>query len=285
MLRRYNRGMRRYWLVLLLVLGCASFANAQAPGAEQSEGAYDTVHMPWPPPEKLVADLRSQDDATLRNARRLIGVEPRAPKAKVEMPDSLELRYIDLNEDGPLQAIVFAEFDLSYVYAAIAIHTPKGWERIAAFSCWCKYERGDLLKTFVAVEFGLKGSELVVRGSSGGTGLYIQYEEPFRLRHAELREVLSFETHEQDCNLLAPQNGDCKITRRWFYVGNNHVVLVEASYIVPLDVPSGPDAYAEEIDLRHATRFSCTPYAWDEPKFAYVKSSEAHACTGDEAGQ
>lgn len=280
--------MRRAALILLVIAFGASNALAQSPDVASDDGSgqanFDQIHEAWPAPEKLVAELRSADDATRRNALRLLGVpEPTSTKHEIEQPDGIELRYATLEEGDDQQAIIAVSIDLAYVYAAVAVQSQKGWQRIATFSCWCKYEKGDLLAGFVHVEYGVKGfDELVVRGSSGGTGLYDRGEEHFRVHGGELREILSFAGYHRNCDPQPPQNGDCKVERRWFYSGDSRGVLVESLFVLPLNGQIEPESYVEDLGTHRAKSFWCTEYSWDQKKFQYTKSSARHACRSKE---
>jgi hypothetical protein len=107
-------------------------------------------------------------------------------------------------------------------YAAVGVAAPSGWERVAAFDCWCKYEMnsgGDALGEFVQLRAAPQRSpttsqryELVLRASGGGTGIYTQDEAHFRLFHGELRRVLSFVSESRSC----PAPNECTLEKRWF---------------------------------------------------------------------
>jgi hypothetical protein len=230
-------------------------------------------HAQWPVPESLVADLRSLDDQVRFNALVMLGVPSEA--AKNRTPDEVELRYASLGTTDEMQAIVAVMTSGNTVYGAVAARKGHEWQRIAHFSCWCKYERGDLLGNFVQIEPApFARSELVVHASGGGTGVYAREEVRFRLFRGELRAVLSFVTRFKEC----PPGHPCELTLRWFYPEvwekTQGGVLVETHASIPLKAPD-MELEIPELQLRSAQAFTCREYKWNENKFLYEAFSTA----------
>ena len=192
--------------------------------------------MKWPSPESVVRDLRSQDEGLRFRALLLIGVPEKLARvpvwsnttpsavvgSKVSKAEQVELRYAALGRDETQQAIVAAQVVGTYAFAAVAISGAKGWERIAAFSCWCKYDASNVMDTFVS----LRGPgpqrnetgryELVLRASGGGTGLYTQDEAHFRLYRGDMKAVISFVSRREDNPGGSPPPWYLTLERRWF---------------------------------------------------------------------
>jgi hypothetical protein len=113
----------------------------------------------------VLRNLRSNEYETFDHALALVGVPQTPEAASFDPPQDAELRYAELAEDGTRQAIIGVRRD-SMFYGAVAAHVGGRWPRIAAFSCWCKYESGDLLGGFIHIQVGPGvGQELVLRTS------------------------------------------------------------------------------------------------------------------------
>lgn len=277
-------------VALLLIVSWPLAAQSSRPLDKEDTGSLTMghTHVTWPAPEALLRDLRSKDHSTRLKALTLLGVpdsystaadpKPVTPANVLEI-DELELRYETLGDDSERQAIVGAVVEEAYVFGAVAIETGRGWERIANFSCWCKYQTGDFLAEDIQVKGEENGRELVLHANGGGTGLYVEDEDRYRIRYGELRPLLSFTREVTSC--AWPETGHCDEERRWFYTGPKGGVLVESKFEIP-ENGSEADWRASDLGLRHAKVPSCIDYRWDDKAFRYVKSSEAHACRGTE---
>jgi hypothetical protein len=292
--------------VILLLLLCSAFAaTGQTAPAFQEEVGYLDVrrdHVEWPSPESVAAQLRSRDDTVRLNALHLIGLTEKqahhpvwaqtsANKVigeKVVTPDQIQLTYAALGDDTTEQAIIaLLDSDGQMTYAAVGVPTSKGWERIAAFDCWCKYEMysgRDTLDQFVQL-VPAPGSplspryELALRASGGGTGIYTQNEAHFRLFHHSLRRVLSFVSDHRSCD---PTTNECTVERRWFYptavesgVGG---VLVESSGRYSLKRTAAAEAPVRALENRFLGAATCRVLKWNERTFEYQPSSAVEAC-------
>jgi len=285
--------LRIAFLLLLLSWPLAAQISAGYQQGESDELQLGHVHADWPAPETLLQDLRSADDETRLKALTLLGVthsevpvdaDPKTgspAKTIVKDVDESELRYGSLGASDDQQAIVGANIG-SDLYGAVAIQTPKGWQRIANFYCWCRYESGDLLAGFIRVEYADEGNELVVHASGGGTGLYVQNEYRFRIHEGELKTVLSFTSRFRGCPWSPSGNGFCAGEQRqfdsqeWGQVAGG--VLVESKFRFQADDVPKAEYSISELERLHARPPTCTKYVWDEKQFAYTKSSAAHAC-------
>lgn len=270
--------LRIAFLLLLLPWPLVAQTSAGDQRGEPDELQLGHVHADWPEPETLVKDLRSADHEARLKALSLVGMP-----YTTDSPDAVELRYQSLDNDS--QEAIVGAVKGPYVYGAVAIHSASGWKRIANFSCWCKYEDGDLLAGFMQVEDGPDGSsELVVRASGGGTGLYNQSEFRFRVHKSELKTVLFFTRRFRECPWSPSGNGVCDGEHRWFYHQEwgqvQGGVLVESKFRFRVPENHTPDADYSIPDLErlHAQPPTCTKYVWEEKQFAYAKASAAHAC-------
>jgi hypothetical protein len=269
-------------LALAFLLFSLPAYSQASKGTSQEELELRREHVPWPSPESVERDLRSNDDAVRLKALELLGVShPRYEASDHSMivigpPEGLEIRYASLGTDNEQQAIVAADLGAMF-YGAVVTLKGNRWERIAAFSCWCKYERGDVLGSFLQIQLGSQGDELVVHTSGGGTGIYEQYEGRFRLYRGELRSVFHFVSRYQECPAAMEKPVPCNLQRRWFVdSGLTDVevfVLIEARASVFAD--KVPDLIFEEQDLqiRYTGPITCKAYKWDESKFRYVSIS------------
>lgn len=147
------------WLLLVMPLLLMRWAaHGQAAPVFEEEVGYlgvSSEHVAWPAPESLVAELRSADSQVRLKALLLIGltgeqahhaVRAQASPTKVigqkvATPDQVQLTYAALENNAAQQAIIsLQDSDSQMTYAAVGVPTSKGWERAAAFDCWCKYE-------------------------------------------------------------------------------------------------------------------------------------------------
>jgi hypothetical protein len=290
-------------LLLLISLSAVAQESTPAPAGDSGYLEVSHEHTPWPTPELLVKDLRSKDDKVRLRALRLLGfaeqethttIWAQTSPAKVigeavVTPDQIELEYAALGEDATQQAILAVQASQKQLtFAAVAAPKADGWERVAAFDCWCKYEMylgRDALAESVQVrpapEPGPRTPEhfeLILRASGGGTGIYTQNEGHFRIRDHELHEVMSFVSRRRSC----PPPEPCKIERRWFYTTafGNVVggVLVEGrgSYANTNQPLVGYSLRDLEVGmLREVT---CSTYRWDQQSFRYEPFSAPDPC-------
>ncbi len=280
-------------LFLLLLLSWPPVAQTSAGDQQADELRLGHVHVDWPAPETLLQDLRSADNQTRLKALTLLGVKhPEIPveanpktgspaKTIVKEADESELRYGSLDASTDQQAIIGVDIG-SDLYGAVAIQTPRGWQRIANFYCWCRYENRDLLAGFIRVEYADEGNELVVHASGGGTGLYVQDEYRFRVHEGELRTVLSFTSRFRECPWSPSGNGFCDgeqqqfDSQEWGRVAGG--VLVKSTFRFEADDIPKAEYSIRELELLHAKSPTCMKYVWDEKAFRYTESSAAHAC-------
>jgi hypothetical protein len=277
-------------VLLLTVFWPLAALSGKAAQRDTGDLTLGHVHVDWPTPETLIKELRSTDDQVRLKALELLGVReskvpvPADPKTGspatviVKEVEESELRYATLGPGDDQQAIVAANIG-SDLYGAVVVQTPKGWQRIANFYCWCRYEDGDLLAGFIQVEYADSAYELVVHASGGGTGLYAQSEFRFRIHHGELKTVLSFTNQYRECRYAVSGKGSCDGERRWFREGVDGGVLVESKFGFPI----AEEGYSiSQLELLHAQPPRCTAYRWDAKAFQYAPSSASHRCREDE---
>jgi hypothetical protein len=290
-------------LLLLISLSAAAQGSIPVPAEDLGYLGIRHDHVQWPTPESLVIDLRSKDDKVRLQALHLVGFNEQQAHTTiwaqtsptkvvgeaVVTPDKIDLEYAALGEDATQQAILSVQASQTQsIFATVAVPKGVGWERIAVFECWCKYEMylgRDALAESVQVRPAPEPSprapehfELVLRASGGGTGIYTQNEGHFRIRHGELRDVISFVSRRRSC----PPPESCKIERRWFYTtafGNvMGGVLVEgrgsyASTNRPL-----VDNSIRDLEGRILREVTCSTYKWDKQSFRYEPFSAANPC-------
>jgi len=285
MSRTWLRVLVPFALVLLLTTAVPSSTRGAASSTDPDLG-YLTMNyekVPWPTPESLLQGLRSKNYETSDRALRLIGVPQTPEAASFEPPQEAELRYAQLGEDGTQQAIVGVRRD-AMLYGAVAAQAGGGWRRIAAFSCWCKYESGDLLGGFVHIQAAPgAGQELVLRASGGGTGVYAQQQAHFRYVAGELRLVFTFVSRSRNCDPTQRAPYTCEVQRRWFYVKYwdtvPGAVLVESHMRIFPDSDPAPELTdIRELELTHAQKFSCKAYKWNSAKFRYESFNTPNSC-------
>ena len=286
--------MRLLAIAVVSILPAYAWSPAPSPKYDFGYLGFVNGHVHWPAPELLVHDLRSQDEVVRLNALMLIGIPEEAARRYSEhpphvvKPEQIELRFAALGVDETEQAIVFVQYGGANGIAAVASPRTNGWERIAAFTCWCKYDTDDMADSFVSLVRapdaapGPNRFELVLRASGGGTGRYIQHEAHFRFRRGEMKPVMSFVRRDTVFN-TGPQ---LTVSRRSFYIkplmfpdgsGGNGGVLTEADGESASRPPS--NVMSERgFEDRYLSRFTCRTFRWDGGRFEYVAVSVATVC-------
>lgn len=290
---------------ILVALGSLAFAQAAKSTIESiDDTVIDREHATWPSPESVLNDLRSPNDETRLKALKLAGLDDRQALhavwsqvndgtskiigQAVATPKRVQLMYAAIGEDASQQAVIAFDDGGQSVYAAAAARKGNGWERIAALTCWCKYDMRadqDAVAEFVSLRPALESGppdkqvhqELVVHSSGGGSGVYRQTETHFRVYQNKLRSVISFTS--------AYRNGTPTVTleRRWFtflLLPNVPAPQTLRGVLVEAQGTWGPDsAPTIQWDVRtlldrHLHRVTCTAYRWDDEDFRYVRTNE-----------
>jgi hypothetical protein len=256
----------------------------------------------------MVRDLRSQNDDVRFKALLLLGVPEKLARipvwshatpsvvtgSEVVKPEQIELRYAALGSDETQQAIVVAQVVGVSAYAAVAASKANGWERIATFDCWCKYDAQDVLDTFVSlirapdpIALPSVGRfELVLRASGGGTGIYTQDEVHFRLYRGEMKAVMSFVSRVQATLVGNPPPWKLTVERRWFCPslpvnlpdGRTDVIAVLAESRGETAVPPAVDFLIRELQDRYLKGITCRTYRWNAKGFRYEPVAVPNAC-------
>jgi len=294
--------MRVLVLILMLypLLAVPQIAT-QKPEKDLGQLSIDYTNVDWPSPEELVRDLQSTDDGLRIKALHLLGAtdqlihvpvwsqasQTHITGTKVVVPDQVALHMARISDGETLVPLIAAELpEGQTMLGAIAIRKNNHWERIAAFSCWCRYETGDALTSFVQfVPSPLfsdsdQNYELVVRASGGGTGIYTQDEAHFRIRANKLHLLIHFVARERNCNSTGPSRG-CELNRRWLVTttvdGKPGAILVHASGRLP-ETASEID-FRRDVESRFLSDVSCTAYLWNEEELRYEEVAEKpHPC-------
>jgi hypothetical protein len=294
-------------LVVALFFHSYGFAQVAKPVEEIGDAVVNSENEPWPSPESVLNDLRSPNNETRLKASKLAGLtdqqaheklwsQGNASPSKVigEMmitPGRTDLMYAALGEDASQQAILAFEVpSMSFTYATVALQKGNRWERVVAFNCWCKYDMNldqDALAEFVSLRpvpetdpAKLKHYELVVRSSSGGSGVYTQTETHLRLYHDQLHSVLSFVSSYHNGSPKGPTPSWQQLERRWFTFapvpdGTLRGVLVEAKATFPADEYPEIEWTLQSLLDVHVKKITCRAFRWDPTALRYEPSSEA----------
>ena len=283
-MRYYPSHMRHisFWLLCLaLIPTCFAQPSPKTlvQDSEVDSGLDDTV-VAWPAPDEVLSDLRSQEDQKRLRALTLLGVDQVQQRKVVAEVDDAMLRYAQLGDvTNDQQAILTAEIGYDYEYVAIATKKNGSWSRIGATSCWCKYERGDLLANFAHVEYSpaTADPELVIHSSGGGTGLYEQSELRYRLRNNKLILVAAFLSREMSCPVGAGLTPHCTLQRRWLSdspQNQNTAVLVEGRATNPYSGTRPPiAAWIRDLDGMELHHLTCTGFKWNGNAFRYEQTA------------
>lgn len=291
-------------LYLLLLLALPPFSQGVKPAAAEDTGYvyFTREHVSWPSPESLVRDLRSPDTQVRLKALLLAGFSEEQAHATIYSqtqpvgeavltPDRIELEYAALGEGPSQQAILAIEAGQAQTtFAAVAVQSPTGWERIAVFDCWCKYElyegRDALAESVALTPAPGPGwpqvperFELVLKASGGGTGIYTQNETRFRVYHGELSPAMSFVSRRRSCDPAQPY---CDLEKRWFYpasVGNSTGgVLVETRGRMRAKNVPEVEWSVRDLEDRYLGAPTCSTYTWDAKAFHYVPVKAPNPC-------
>ena len=284
---------RVVWLLTVCV--CVA-AQEKKPVFEQEVGSLGVLRnrSSWTSPESLMRDLRSADDTVRLKALHLLGLgdqqaheavwasdgqEAKVAGWKVVSPDQIDLRFAALGRNQTQQAILAVQVSQT-MYAAVAIPQRQGWERIALFSCWRKYDEPREFLEVRTVSSDATGPrfELVLRASGGGSGIYEQDEAHYRLYDGTLRRVMSFVSRKKACPPTDPPPRRCSVEFRWFYRVGSGAVLLEATGGFPVDKVPPAAFYLPEFQSRYATNLTCREYIWNEKEFHYDRSSPQTPC-------
>lgn len=289
-----------------LILCFGGFTQAPKTAEDTGYVAFDRTHTAWTSPESVLHDLQSPNDETRLRALKLSGRTDQQAHEPIwssgnDSPAKVigesvikigrtELMYAALGEDASQQAIVAFEVpSLSSTYAAIAVQKGNRWERVAATSCWCKYDTylgQDALAEFVSLRPAAGADptqamhyELVVKSSGGGTGIYTQYEAHFRIYKNELRQSLVFVSGFWTGGPTGPTPHWEQLERRWFTtqpVGGSALggVLVEAKGKFPANKSPVIQWTVRPLLDMHLQKITCRFYRWDEKTFSYERSND-----------
>jgi hypothetical protein len=305
MTTRYNTG-----LMAAAVLALSSQPlPARASVEEFGQLNLRREHMKWPSPESVVRELQSQNADVRFKALLSVGVPEKLARrpiynsatpatvigSEVVKAEQIEVRYAALGSDETRQAIVVAQVGGSYAYATVATPKPNGWERIAIFDCWCKYDAETVVDTFVSLNLApdpLRGNEipryeLVLRASGGGTGIYDQNEVHFRLYRGEMKAVISFVSRISTTSYGGPEPPRLRVERRWFYPSlpvslsdgrSKYVAVLVESRSKAVVPPSTVYFLIRELQDLYLNGITCRTFQWNQKLFQYDPVSAPNAC-------
>lgn len=289
-----------------LFLSTLAFGQPPESVEDDSYLAANREHVAWPTPESVLDDLRSGNDIERLAALKLMGFSDQQAhrtvfastndgSAKVIgqvviFPERVQLMYAAIGEDASQQAILaFGVPSLQATHAAVAVQKGQRWERIAALSCWCKYDMNsnqDMLAEFLSLRPAaeapsekLQHYDLVVHTGGGGTGIYAQDEAHFRVFHNELLNSLQFVSRLRSNNPTGPSPASVLLERRWFTTtpianGVWGGILVEAKGTFLADKFPQIEWNVRPLQDMHLQKITCRAYRWDEKSFRYDRSNE-----------
>jgi hypothetical protein len=244
-----------------------------------------TAPRATPPPvqllEQLMTPVSNDDDSgcavpdEVRQATALKSLGINAKSAQ-----SARLLFEDLDHDGVAEALLTVDLDYADVLLVVMKRKGDKWYRLPApsdLSCWCKYESSPL-DSFVEVrswdEFPKENEPskfILVRGSSGGTGLYERGLQIFALRGFEVKDV--FDTTEERRECPWPE-GDCKLQHvevTFEQDGEKPRALVAREFDRNINLEKlKDDSWSVGLPVS-----KCTAYTWSAPKFKFVKNTAA----------
>jgi len=191
--------------------------------------------------------------------------------------DDARLLFEDLDGDSEPEALLTVDIDGANVVLIVLKQKGDRWYRLPPqeeFSCWCKYESAPL-DTFAEVvnwsysfeESGQPRKLILLRGSSGGTGLYERSLGVFALDGFRIRLV--FETTEERTECPG-RGGNCK---------RDHVITTfdprEPRTLITrnIHVSNRPENLRDDESWWVGILPSaCKTYRWDSRKFKFVES-------------
>jgi hypothetical protein len=303
-LERMRRVLALFALSITLVAQ-ATLAQSSNSVFGDPDDALNVVHDPqrWKSPESIVIGLRSSNEQIRLDALSLLGFSEdqahwpvwsqttpsRIIGSKVVAPGQIRLTYAALGDSAVQQAILAVYIEETQTASlAVAVPMDGGWQRIAFVNCACKYMTGpDVLTNFVRLEPAPKSGaespqrfEMVLHGSGGGTGLFVQTESRFRIHKGKLSRVLSMTSVNQNCN--GGTGGDkfsCTLERRWFYTipveNSPGGVLVHGYGKFHGEDEPAAFGFLPDMNVRNLQSLRCTSFKWDEQRFRYEQVSSA----------
>jgi len=195
--------------------------------------------------------------------------------------DGLRLIYAQLDDDPALEAIVTFSQE-SYDHAAVYRRAASKWRQVALLECWCKYER-DPLAQFLELRrlVDPKHEDLIVRESSGGTGVYWRDALFYRMSHGVLQEILQIPEERRNCNPVAPDGSEayCEATRSTIYYPQwtprqQTIVVTTAKGREPMPSPHADFYPPPAYNLTRATPVACQAYVWNQSKFRFIEDAK-----------
>ncbi|HEV2232272.1 MAG TPA: hypothetical protein VGV68_02570 [Terriglobia bacterium] len=267
-------------------------ATILAPGAlwqQPTEPLVDAISQIGRDPTEIVRGLLSNDINERIKALSEIGVsenlrqKPPGPQYEdFTKVDDVRLTWARLDEDPLLEAII--TFNQGpYDHAAVYRRAGRKWRRVALLECWCKYER-DPLAQFLELRRLVepKYETLIVRESSGGTGVYWRNALFYRMSDGVLQEILQIPEERRNCNAVAADGSEayCEATRSTIFypqwTPRQQTIVVTTSkgrepMPSPLENFYPPPAY----NLTRSTSIACQAYIWNQSKFRFIEDAKS----------
>lgn len=192
--------------------------------------------------------------------------------------NSARLRFEDVDGDNSPEAFLLIDFDI--VDVTLIAFKKKGnqWYRLPQepeFSCWCKYESSPLDGLLEIRDWDIYPKKepnrlLLVRGSSGGTGLYERSLVIYALRGTKFLDVFGTIEERRDCSWpdgkCEFQHDDVKMVR-----DGDLRAIVSFQYVLHGRSIALPD----ELWWTQLPVNKCTAYVWNASKNKFVESEKA----------
>jgi len=151
---------------LLMLFSLSRLAAQLKPIEEIGPLDVNHEHAAWPAPESIVRDLRSSNEDVRLKAMAAVWVPKallhgatysRNPDGTGKVSGSL---FADRSKSScamqrweatkTQQAVVAVQVG-QYAYATVARPKGNGWERVAQFNCWCKYDMDHFMDEFLSL--------------------------------------------------------------------------------------------------------------------------------------
>ncbi|MBZ5674290.1 MAG: hypothetical protein LAP61_08600 [Acidobacteriia bacterium] len=147
----------------------------------------------------------------------------------------LSLRWVQLDDDPELEAILIVEAKAESTYMAYVFDKQSTWRMVGSFSC----ERSCEPNSFVRVQKLTSDSPLLilVQRDLGGSAQFLMTASAYHLHGGRLSQALEVST-EEDVS-LPPE----RITRRWVLASQDRLVIHTTRQTVPARIRNNCEVY------------------------------------------
>lgn len=148
----------------------------------------------------------------------------------------LSLRWVQLDYDPELEAILVVEAKAESTYMAYVFDKQQSWRTVGTFSC----ERSCEPNSFIRVQKLTSDSPplVLVRRDLGGSASFLMTTSAYHLHGGSLSQALEISTDEEVS--LPPSE---RITRRWVLPSQDRLVIHTTRQSVPARVRNSCEVY------------------------------------------